>query len=134
MRRALPRAMLALALALFAVLLPVAAVASNSTAHVGFASISPVSLRGTGFVPRERVAVTVAAKITRKKTVTANLRGAFRATFTGFSIARCQAYAVRAKGNRGSTASAKVIPECAPPAVPGTSDTLLPIDPGPKKP
>jgi hypothetical protein len=123
----------ALALSLFAVLLPVAAVASSSTAHIGFASISPVSVRGTGFKSGERVALTVSSKVTRKKTVTASSRGAFRATFTGFSIGKCQAYSVRAKGNRGSTASAKVIPECAPPAAPDPSEPLYPIDPPPKK-
>jgi len=46
---------LALVLSLFAALLPVAAVASSNTAHIGFASISPVSVRGTGFVSGERV-------------------------------------------------------------------------------
>jgi hypothetical protein len=117
----------------FTALLPVAAVASTSTAHIGFASISPVSVRATGFKSGEGVVVTVSSKVTRKKTVTAGSRGAFRATFTGFSIAKCQAYSVRAKGNRGSTASARVIPECAPPAAPDPSEPLHPIDPPPKK-
>jgi hypothetical protein len=125
---------LALVLALFAVLLPVTAVASGSTAHVGFASLSPVSVRGAGFKSGERVTLTVSAKVIRKKAVTANSGGAFRATFKGFSIGKCQAYGVRAKGNRGSTAAAKLIPECAPPAVPGPSDPLLPNDPRLKKP
>jgi hypothetical protein len=120
---------LALLLALFAVLLPVGAVASNARAHVGFASLSPVSVRGGGFKSGERVTLTVSAKATHKKAVTANARGAFRATFKGFSIGRCQAFGVVAKGNRGSTAAAKLIPECAPPAVPGPSDPLLPNDP-----
>jgi hypothetical protein len=125
---------LLLVVALFAALLPVGAVASSNTAHIGFASIAPVSVRGTGFKARERVAVTVSAKVTKKKTVTASSRGAFRATFSGFSIARCQAYAVRAKGNRGSIAFAKVIPECAQQG-PGDADyPLNPVDPGPKKP
>jgi hypothetical protein len=126
---------IALVLTLFAALLPVGAVASSNTARIGFASVSPVTVRGTGFKSGERVAVTVSSKVTKKKTVTASSRGGFKARFSGFSIARCQAYAVRAKGNRGSTAFAKVIPECAPPAVPSTSDNpLYPIDPKPKKP
>jgi hypothetical protein len=124
---------LALVLSLFATLLPVAAVASTSTAHIGFTSTSPVSVRGAGFKSGERIALTVSSKVTRRKTVTASLRGVFHATFKGFSIARCQAYAVSAKGNRGSIASAKLIPECAQP-VPNGSDPLYPTDPIPKKP
>jgi hypothetical protein len=118
---------------LLTALLPVAAVASSNTARIGFTSVSPVSVRATGFKSGERVALTISAKVNRKKTVIASLRGGFRATFTGFSIARCQAYAVIAKGNRGSTAAAKVIPECAPPP-PKPTDLLHPIDPNPKKP
>jgi len=125
----------ALTFLVFAALLPVGAVASSNTARIGFTSISPVSVRATGFKPGERVALTVSAKVTRKKTTTASMRGAFRATFSGFSIVRCQAYAVVAKGNRGSVASAKVIPECAPPPpTPSSSDSLQPRDPNPKKP
>lgn len=120
-------------LLLSAALLPVAAVASSSTAHIRFISTSPVSVRGAGFEPGERVAVTVSSKVTRRKTVTASLRGVFRATFSGVSIARCQAYAVSARGNRGSTASAKGIPECAEP-VPNGPDPLFPTDPIPTKP
>jgi hypothetical protein len=124
---------LAVALTLFAAFLSVAAVASTGAAQIGFASTSPVSVRGTGFKSGERVALTVAAKVTRKKIVIANSRGAFRATFSAFSIPRCQAYAARAKGNRGSTASVKVIPECAAEGA-GISDALMPIDPVAKKP
>ena len=125
---------LLLVLVLFAVLLPVGAVASSNTAHIGFASIAPVSVRGTGFKSGERVAVTVSAKVTKKKTVAASSRGAFRATFSGFAIAPCQAYAVRAKGNRGSVAFTKVLPECAQPGPGDADDPLNPVDPGPKKP
>jgi hypothetical protein len=122
----------AIAFALLAALLPVAAVASSNAARIGFTSVSPVSVRATGFKSGERVTLTVSAKVKRKKTVTAGSRGGFRATFSGFSIKRCQAYAVIAKGNRGSTAAAKVVPECAPPPAPSSSDPLYPIDPNQK--
>jgi hypothetical protein len=117
-------------LTLCAALLPVGTVAAGSTARIGFASISPVSVRGAGFKPGERVTVTVSAKVTRKKIVTASARGAFRATFKGLTIPRCRPYGVQARGNRGSIAGIKLIPECAPPAPPDTSDPpLLPSDP-----
>jgi len=124
---------LALALSLLAMLLPVAAAGSTNKARVGFVTVSPVSVRGTGFKPGERVMVTVSATVTRKKAVNANARGAFRATFSHFWIVRCQAYTVAAKGNRGSTASLRVIPECAPPPPPDPPDPLPPNDPLPKK-
>lgn len=124
---------LAVALTVFAVLLPVTAGASTSRAHVGFASLAPVSVRGGGFKSGERVTVTVSAMVTRTKAVNANSHGAFRVTFRGLAIGKCQAYSVVARGNRGSRASAKLIPECAPPP-PGPSDPLLPNDPRPKKP
>jgi hypothetical protein len=109
----------ALVLATFLVLLP-AAGASARAAHVTVPSLSPVTVRGVGFRSRERVAITVSAKSTHTKTVTASRLGAFRASFPGFSIGYCEAYTARARGNRGSTAVLKVTPECAPsgPAAP----------------
>jgi hypothetical protein len=117
-----------LALSLLVALAPPASAAASRTAHVSVTSLSPVVVRGTNFLPNERVTVTVFAKGTRTKTVSANLPGGFRATFHTLSIGTCQAYAVRAKGNRGSTAFLKVIPECAPEG----PDALFPIDPIPK--
>jgi hypothetical protein len=129
-----PGVRLAVVLSLFVALLPIAAVASPSrTAHVTLASLSPVSVRGTSFLSDERVAVTVFAKSARTKTVTAGSRGGFRVTFTTVSIGACQAYAVRAKGNRGSVAFLKVTPECAPTGSAGEPDPGLPSDPVPKK-
>ncbi len=100
-------------LALFLAVLPAAA-ASTIAAHITVPSRSPVAVRGTGFHAGERVAVIVSAKSTHRKTVTANRLGSFRATFPGFSIVYCEAYIVRAKGSRGSSAVFRVIPECAP--------------------
>ena len=110
---------LAAVLSLFVAVLPAAAVASpGRTAHVALASSSPVSIRGTNFRSHERVVVTVSAKSTRTKTISAGVRGGFKVTFTGLSIGSCDAYSVRAKGNRGSIAFLKVRPECPPPALP----------------
>ena len=103
----------ALVLALFFGLLS-AAGATTLTAHMTVPSRSPVAVRGTGFHGGERVSITVSAKSVRKKAVTANRLGTFRATFRGFSIGYCDPYTVRAKGSRGSSAFLRVIPECAP--------------------
>jgi hypothetical protein len=104
---------LALVLGLFFGLLSTAG-ATTRAAHLTVPSRSPVAVRGTGFHAGERVTVTVSAKSVRKKAVTATRLGAFRATFRGFSIGYCDPYTVRAKGNRGSSAFVRVIPECAP--------------------
>jgi hypothetical protein len=106
-------------LELFFLMLP-AAGASTRAARITVPLRSPVTVRGTGFHASERVTITVSAKSTHAKTVTANRLGNFRATFRGFPIGYCEAYSVRARGNRGSRALLKVIPECAPQGPPGT--------------
>jgi hypothetical protein len=111
---------LGVVLILVAALLPVAAVASSSrTARVTVPATSPVSVHGTNFRSKERVTVTFSAKGIRTKTVTANARGGFWTTFRGLTIGSCDFYTVRARGNRGSSAFLKVIPECAPQAPSG---------------
>jgi hypothetical protein len=94
-------------------MLPTASAATSSrTARIEMTSRSPVVVRGTGFWPSERVTVSVSAKATYKKVVTASRLGAFRVMFRGMTIGSCQFYSARAKGSRGSIASFKVIPEC----------------------
>jgi hypothetical protein len=109
-----PSVRLAAVLFLVAVVSPVAVGASNRTAHVTVLTLSPVTVRGTSFRLNERVRVTVFAKSTRTNTVTANARGNFWTKFRGLTIGYCDPYAVRARGNQGSSAFLKVLPECAP--------------------
>jgi hypothetical protein len=116
-----------------AILLPAAALAS-STARLVVHATRPFSVRGLEFKSGERVSVTLSATRQRTKSVQATSRGTFTVTFPAVSLGRCQAYAVRAKGNRGSTASLKVIPECAPHGPAGQPDAPMPKDPIPKKP
>jgi hypothetical protein len=94
-------------------LLPAGALAAG-TARVTVPSTAPVAVRGTGFKSHERVTVTVIAKAAHTRRVTATSQGTFRARFASVSLGYCQAYSVRARGNRGSTAFLKVVPECAP--------------------
>ena len=103
---------LAAALVCLSALLAGSAAASTRTAHVMLVSNAPASVRGTGFRANELVRVTVSATGTRTKQVTAGRRGTFRVTFAGFSIDYCVPYTVRARGNRGSRAFVKIIPEC----------------------
>jgi hypothetical protein len=102
--------------AFFALFLVLVADAAGSTfkAQLTVPSRSPVVVQGTGFRPSERVTVTFTAKSTHRKTVTASVRGNFRATFRGVSVGYCDDYEARARGNRGSSAFLRVIPECAP--------------------
>jgi hypothetical protein len=113
---------LAAVLILAAALVPLAAGASNRVARVTVPATSPVSVHGTNFRSHERVTVTVSEKGVRTKTVTANARGGFWTTFRGLTIGSCDLYTVRARGNRGSSAFLKVIPECAPQAPSGESE------------
>jgi hypothetical protein len=99
-------------LALLAALVSSTAVAATTQAKVAVVSTSPMKIGGTGFRSRERVTVTLVTTGPYRKVVTATAKGAFTATFTGVSIGYCQGYFVRAKGNRGSLAVIKLIPEC----------------------
>ena len=96
-------------------LVPSVAGASQLRARVAIVATAPFTVHGTGFRPRERVTVTVTATGMRSKVVTATGRGAFTATFKGFSVPHCVGYAVKAKGSRGSLATLDITPECPPP-------------------
>jgi hypothetical protein len=91
------------------------AAAATSQARVAVSSTAPATVDGTGFKARERVTVTFVATEMYRKVVTATARGSFTVKFAAATIRRCESYFVRAKGNRGSLAIVKVMPECAPP-------------------
>jgi len=103
---------LALVLMLFAVIASTA-VAATSQARIAVTMTSPISVQGTGFRASEHVTVTLMAKDTGRKTVTADARGRFSVRFVGVSLQRCEGYVIRAKGTRGSLAVFEVLPACA---------------------
>jgi hypothetical protein len=111
--------MIAAFVSLALALLPATTDGLTRTAHLTVPSRSPVTVEGTGFRRGERVAVTFSSKSTRTRTVIATARGAFRITFKSLSLGHCEAYAVRAKGDRGSSAFFRVIPECPAPGPSG---------------
>jgi hypothetical protein len=103
-------------LALALVLAFGAAPADASTrARVTVVDTTPFTVRGTGFKQAERVALLVAVKSRWQRTIVATSTGSFVARFTGPTIGGCTAYFVRARGNRGSVAVLKVVPECPSP-------------------
>ena len=114
-------------------LLPVAQAAPARTARVAVTDLAPFTVHGSGFLPSERVTVTVYGKQRVVRRALANARGQFTASFAALNLERCNSYVVRAVGLRGSTAAKKVTPECA---APGPNDELpmYPVDPQPKRP
>jgi hypothetical protein len=77
---------------------------------------SPVTVRGSGFHPREHVTVIlVVNRSTRSRSATASAAGRFVASFADAAIGDCRGYVVRATGDGGSRATFKFIPECAQP-------------------
>jgi hypothetical protein len=89
---------------------------ASARARVTVLDTAPFTVRGSGFQPAERVALLVTVKSRWERTVVASSTGSFVARFTGPTIRPCSAYFVRARGNRGSLAVIKLIPECASPA------------------
>ncbi len=99
--------------ALAAALLPVSAAASTSTAHV----VPRLQLAGHGHrdglpLARARGRDGLVQEHCGAATVIATARGALRVVFKRFTFTYCELYTIRAKGNRGSKAFVKVIPEC----------------------
>ncbi|MEP6977977.1 MAG: hypothetical protein ABI948_07980 [Thermoleophilia bacterium] len=111
------KTVIALALGALA-LLPAANAAPSRTARVAITSLAPFTVRGSSFQPAERVALLVSVKSRWERTVVASSTGSFVARFTGPTIGPCSAYFVRARGNRGSLAVIKVMPECPAPPQP----------------
>jgi hypothetical protein len=88
------------------------AAAATTRARVAVTSTDPMTVVGSGFRSHERVTVTLMTTGLHRKVVIAGAKGAFTAKFAGATIGYCESYFVRAKGNRGSLAILKVIPEC----------------------
>jgi hypothetical protein len=119
---------LAFLVALTVVVLPAQA-ASTRNPRVRVPETVPFTVHGTGFAPRERVAVSVMVNTRRAHLVGANAAGAFTTTFRALKLEACVGYEVQARGSRGSRATWSVVPECPN----GEPEPLLPRDPIPGK-
>jgi hypothetical protein len=95
-----PCALLAVAVACLVLAVP--AVAARP--RLAIVRASPVTVRGTGFVARERVRLTLrTATRTVVRSTRANASGAFTVSFAGMRLGPCGAIA--AAGSRGDRAS-----------------------------
>lgn len=76
---------------------------------------SPFTVVGMRFVPLERVTVVAQVEGRHVQMATANAAGVFTVRFAGVTLGHCQAYIVRATGDRGSQAYLRSLSECMPP-------------------
>jgi hypothetical protein len=84
----------------------------------------PLVVRGQHFKAGEHVTVALVSREERSLPVTANGDGSFTISFGDVEITRCEAFAVSARGSRGSRAALKLpqplcLPASAPLRVPG---------------
>jgi len=93
--------------------------ASRSRPALGIVGLDPLTVRGRGFVPRERVKLLLGTP-PRTTSARADGRGRFTVRF-GIRAARCSGAVVQAFGSRGSRAQVDVTaPGCAAPgSLPG---------------
>jgi hypothetical protein len=89
---------------------------STQTARLSVVSMSPLTVRGTRFQPRERVRVTVVTdSATRTRRVSAGAAGRFVVGFAAVSVHRCSTLFVEANGSEGSLARFKRAQPLCPP-------------------
>ena len=106
------------AFALFAACALSANAATTRAARVTIAELAPFTVHGSRFVAHERVTLVVEVKVRRTRVVVASETGEFTARFLTLKAGHCDAYFVRATGDRGSVARLKIVPECSPLAEP----------------
>jgi hypothetical protein len=89
--------------------------APAQAAHLRLVETTPLTVRGTGFKPHERVKVVYAtADLTRTVRTAAGAGGGFVARFAGVHFDACQLPRIVAVGSRGSRAVLKVVPPACP--------------------
>ncbi|MBA2740994.1 MAG: hypothetical protein H0U46_03180 [Actinobacteria bacterium] len=93
----------------------------SERAKLAITDRQPLAVRGSGFVPGERVHVTAAAGRNDDVRVVANWDGAFVARFS-FAVPRCGRAWVRATGAKGTHArlSLRNVIACVPPTSAGS--------------
>ena len=110
---------LALAAVMLASIVAIPAAAAVSQPRLTLVTRAPLVVRGTGFKPSERVTVTaMTLSGPRRVVVRATLAGRFAATIRVVNQPCGRAFAVRAAGGAGSTATMRVAGSaCIPPPV-----------------
>ena len=94
----------------------VADTSTRRTARLHLVDTAPVKVRGTRFVPGERVRVTAISMSKKMKRVVAGRAGRFAVGFAGLAYDRCSGLLVTAVGSEGSLARFRLPqPLCPPP-------------------
>lgn len=96
-----------------------AAAASAASPKIAIVDRSAFAVRGTTFHAGEHVLVSVNVNgKSYSKRMTAGKGGGFLARFTTVFVPRCASFVVSARGDEGSRAGLRIIPECAEPLTP----------------
>jgi len=96
-----------------------ASTATASSPRIRLTTVSPLTLRGTGFAIRERVRITVNAETSATRRVLTGSGGGFVARFPTLTFRYCTASIIRAVGSTGDTAVLRIAaPECPQPPTP----------------
>ncbi len=95
-----------------------AAPAADAKATVKIVKLSPLTIRGSGFKPAERVTLTLSAGAAGRAKGTATATGILRVSFPKTKVTACTAYTLRAVGASGTRVTFKhtVKPSCKPAA------------------
>jgi hypothetical protein len=94
------------AIVLLAAIVPVSGVAARPAPHLRIVDHVPLTLRGQGFSPRERVTLRVTlGQAAVKRHVTTSADGTFTAVFTTMRLDGCKALHAEAAGSKGSRVS-----------------------------
>lgn len=109
------RAVAVLLLAALALAAPgMTGASSPAKTELRIGSLNPLTVRGTGFRPREKVTLRVTAPRPVARSVRASAAGSFSIRLR-IRVGRCVAVVIQATGSRGSRASASLDqPDCAP--------------------
>jgi hypothetical protein len=83
---------------------------TSAKASLRLVSLSPVTVRGAGFVARERVRVDLTGQVSRRRRPVASRLGSFTVRFDGVTATRCDLIRVVAVGGNGSRAGLKLLP------------------------
>jgi hypothetical protein len=96
-----------------------AAPAAAAKATVRIVKLNPLTIRGTGFKPAERVRLRLSAGVTGTARGTATAAGVLTVSFPKTKVTACTAYTLRAVGAAGTkvTFKRKVTSSCKPAAV-----------------
>jgi len=106
---------LAAVVLLVAAALPPSLGGARSAPALRLVDRSPLTVSGSGFLPRERVRVTFVGSTRSARTTVTSRTGTIAVVFADTVLGRCQGARFRAVGARGDLATLKIpLPACMP--------------------